>query len=154
MCISFVFYLYIHTIPKVGNNDPLTYFTSDFLSHIISYFVLIWVAYLFSVFNGRGDSLRWPRDTLYQLKWALTLPTSGGRSVSIVRIADWNHGVYFIYLFSCITSVPYDSLNEHSRNKDYPLNGIALLVIEMETSHMTSIKFIWSLGAFSIQGSA
>jgi hypothetical protein len=35
--------------------------------------------------NGRGDSLRWPRDTLYQLKLALTSPTSGGRSVGIVR---------------------------------------------------------------------
>jgi hypothetical protein len=33
--------------------------------------------------NGRGDSLRWPRDTLYPL--ALTSPTSGGRSVGIVR---------------------------------------------------------------------
>jgi hypothetical protein len=32
-----------------------------------------------------GDSLRWPRDTLYPLKLALTSPTSGGRSVGIVR---------------------------------------------------------------------
>jgi hypothetical protein len=29
--------------------------------------------------------LRWPRDTLYQLKLALTSATSGGRSVGIVR---------------------------------------------------------------------
>jgi hypothetical protein len=35
--------------------------------------------------NGRGDSLRWPRDTLYPLKLALTSPTSGGHSVGIVR---------------------------------------------------------------------
>jgi hypothetical protein len=34
--------------------------------------------------NGRGDSFRWPRDTLYPLKSALTLPTSGGSSVGIV----------------------------------------------------------------------
>jgi hypothetical protein len=34
--------------------------------------------------NGRGDSLRWPRDTLYPLKLALSLPTSGSRSVGIV----------------------------------------------------------------------
>jgi hypothetical protein len=34
--------------------------------------------------NGRGeDLLRWPRDTLYQQKLALTSPTSGGRSVGI-----------------------------------------------------------------------
>jgi hypothetical protein len=35
--------------------------------------------------NVRGDSLLWPRDTLYPLKLALTSPTSGGRSVGIVR---------------------------------------------------------------------
>jgi hypothetical protein len=29
----------------------------------------------------RGDPLRWPRDTLYPQKLALTSPTSGGRSV-------------------------------------------------------------------------
>jgi hypothetical protein len=35
--------------------------------------------------NGRGESLRWPRDTLYPLKLALTSPRRGGRSVGIVR---------------------------------------------------------------------
>jgi hypothetical protein len=34
---------------------------------------------------GRRNPSRWPRDTLYQQKLALTLPTSGGRSVGIVR---------------------------------------------------------------------
>jgi hypothetical protein len=34
--------------------------------------------------NGRKDSLRWPCDTLYPQKLALTSPTSGGRSVGIV----------------------------------------------------------------------
>jgi hypothetical protein len=32
-----------------------------------------------------GESLRWPRDTLYPLKLVLTSPTRGGRSVGIVR---------------------------------------------------------------------
>jgi hypothetical protein len=32
----------------------------------------------------RGNSLRWPRNTLQRL--ALTSPTSGGRSVGIVRL--------------------------------------------------------------------
>jgi hypothetical protein len=36
--------------------------------------------------NGRGDSLRWPRNTLYQQRLALTSPTGGGRSVGIVRL--------------------------------------------------------------------
>jgi hypothetical protein len=33
---------------------------------------------------GHGDSLRWPRDTLYPQKLALTSPTIGCRSVGIV----------------------------------------------------------------------
>jgi hypothetical protein len=35
---------------------------------------------------GRGDPLRWPRDTLYPQQLALTSPTSVGRSVGIVRL--------------------------------------------------------------------
>jgi hypothetical protein len=35
---------------------------------------------------GRGDPLRSPRDTLYQLKLALTSPTGFGSSVGIVRL--------------------------------------------------------------------
>jgi hypothetical protein len=34
---------------------------------------------------GSGDPLRWPCDTVYPQKLALTSPTSGGRSVGIVR---------------------------------------------------------------------
>jgi hypothetical protein len=33
---------------------------------------------------SRGDPSRWPRDTLYQQKLALTSPTCGSRSVGIV----------------------------------------------------------------------
>jgi hypothetical protein len=35
---------------------------------------------------GRGDPLRWPRDTLYPQKLALTSPTGGARSVGTVRL--------------------------------------------------------------------
>jgi hypothetical protein len=35
---------------------------------------------------GRGDPLRWPRDTFYQLKLALTSSKRCGRSVGIVRL--------------------------------------------------------------------
>jgi hypothetical protein len=35
---------------------------------------------------SRGDPLRWPRDTLYQLKLPLTSPTGCGRPVGIVRL--------------------------------------------------------------------
>jgi hypothetical protein len=34
---------------------------------------------------GRRDSSRWPRGNLYPQKLALTSPTSGGRSVGIIR---------------------------------------------------------------------
>jgi hypothetical protein len=44
--------------------------------------------------NDRGDPLRWPRDTLYQQKLAPTSPTSGGRSVGIVRLRTISHGVF------------------------------------------------------------
>jgi hypothetical protein len=43
--------------------------------------------------NGRGDPLRWSRDTLYPQKLTLTSPTSGGRSVGIVRLRTKDHGV-------------------------------------------------------------
>jgi hypothetical protein len=33
---------------------------------------------------GRREPSRWPRDTLYPQKLALTSPTRGGRSVGIV----------------------------------------------------------------------
>jgi hypothetical protein len=34
---------------------------------------------------GQRDPSRWPRGTLYPHKLAITSPTSGGRSVGIVR---------------------------------------------------------------------
>jgi hypothetical protein len=43
--------------------------------------------------NGRRDPLRWPRDTLYPQKLALTSPICGGRSVGIVRLRTKGHGV-------------------------------------------------------------
>jgi hypothetical protein len=51
--------------------------------------------------NGRGDSLRWPRDTIYPLKLALTSPTSGGRSVGIVRW--WTKAPEFLYVYTHVT---------------------------------------------------
>jgi hypothetical protein len=49
--------------------------------------------------NGRGDPLRWPRNTLYPQKLALASLTSGGRSVGIVRLRTTSHGDFFmVYL--------------------------------------------------------
>jgi hypothetical protein len=41
--------------------------------------------------NDREDPLRWPRDNLYPQKFALTSPTSVGRSVGIVRLRTKGH---------------------------------------------------------------
>jgi hypothetical protein len=46
---------------------------------------------------GRGDPLRWPRDTLYPQELALTPPTCGGRSVGIVRLRTKT--TEFVFLF-------------------------------------------------------
>jgi hypothetical protein len=43
--------------------------------------------------NGHRDPVRWPHDTLYLQKFALTSLTSGGRSVGIVRVRAKSHGV-------------------------------------------------------------
>jgi hypothetical protein len=45
--------------------------------------------------NFRGDPLRWPRDTLYQQKLALIMPTCGGRSVGTVRL--WTKATEFSF---------------------------------------------------------
>jgi hypothetical protein len=48
---------------------------------------------------GREDPLRWPRDTLYQLKLALTSPTGCGRSVGIVRLRTKATEFVCLFLF-------------------------------------------------------
>jgi hypothetical protein len=52
---------------------------------------------------GRGDPLRWPRDTIYPQKLALTLPTSGGRSVGIVRSRTKATELFMCFCWCCCT---------------------------------------------------
>jgi hypothetical protein len=52
---------------------------------------------------GRGDPLRWPGDTLYQLKLALTSPTGCGRSAGIVRLRTKTTEFYDIFKYLCET---------------------------------------------------
>jgi hypothetical protein len=52
----------------------------------------------------RRDPSRWPRRTLYPQKLVLISPTSGGRSVGIVSLADSDHGLLLLallLLFAC-----------------------------------------------------
>jgi hypothetical protein len=57
----------------------------------------------------RGDSLRWPRDTLCPLKLAPTSPTSCGRSVGIVRLRTKAAECWFFKIppkmFKCLVQV-------------------------------------------------
>jgi hypothetical protein len=55
-----------------------------------------------------GDSLRWTRNTLYPQKLALTLPTSGGPSVGIVRSRTKSTEFLFIFVFYRTTEVTAD----------------------------------------------
>jgi hypothetical protein len=51
---------------------------------------------------GHGDPLRWPRDTLCQLKLALTSPAGFGRSVGIVRLRTNTTELFlFPFILSC-----------------------------------------------------
>jgi hypothetical protein len=45
------------------------------------------------------DLLRWPHDTLYPLKLALTSSSSGGRSVGIVRWRTKPRIVFYYHVF-------------------------------------------------------
>jgi hypothetical protein len=65
--------------------------------------------------NGRGDPLRWPRDTLYPQNIALTSPTSGSRSVGIVRLRTKASEFVVCFAHTNHLCVPYDS----SVNSDY-----------------------------------
>jgi hypothetical protein len=50
---------------------------------------------------GRRDPSRWPRDTIHPHKLAIASPTSGGRSVGIVRSRTQTmEFVCFVYVIS------------------------------------------------------
>jgi hypothetical protein len=50
---------------------------------------------------GRRDPSRWPRGTLYPQKLAIPSPTSGGRSVGVVRSRTQNMN-FFVFFFTTI----------------------------------------------------
>jgi hypothetical protein len=58
--------------------------------------------------NGRGDPLLWPRDTLYPQKLALSSPTSGGRSVGILRLRTTGHGFFCASATQCLVKFMND----------------------------------------------
>jgi hypothetical protein len=50
---------------------------------------------------GRRDPSRWPRGTLYPHKLAINSPTSGSRSVGIVRSRNQTTEFFFIIIVGC-----------------------------------------------------
>jgi hypothetical protein len=62
--------------------------------------------------------LRWPRDTLYQLKLALTSPTGCGRSVGIVRLrtktTKFSFSLRQVFCTSCTGRALFWPVNSHS----------------------------------------
>jgi hypothetical protein len=57
---------------------------------------------------NRGDPLRLPRDTLYQLKLALTSPAGCGRSIGIVRVqTKTTEFVFFNVQFEIFTAMSF-----------------------------------------------
>jgi hypothetical protein len=75
---------------------------------------------------GRGDSLRWPRGTLYPQKLALTSLRSGGRSVGIVR--SQTEATELVCVFIYFFAAPFLSLPHWQKafarfvGIGYPLN--------------------------------
>jgi hypothetical protein len=68
---------------------------------------------------GRGDPVRWSRDTLYPQKLTLTSPTSGGRSVGVVRLRTKATEFYSFFVdrskICCFSVLQQWSLDSHVR---------------------------------------
>jgi hypothetical protein len=80
--------------------------------------------------NGRGDSLRSPSDILYPQKLALTSPTSGGRSVGIVRLQTKTMEFLFIYIWTKNTNC----FTDPTQNMRYPCNMYQVRVARCKSS--------------------
>jgi hypothetical protein len=52
---------------------------------IVYLFLIVFISDVESLEYGRRDPSRWPRSALYPQNLAPTSPTSGGRSVGIIR---------------------------------------------------------------------
>jgi hypothetical protein len=78
---------FIHKHPQIEGSDFMV-----ILSNRDNYSLCVLV-FLYLIFI----ILRWPRDTLHLQKLALTSPTSGGRSVGIVRLQTTSHGVFLVF---------------------------------------------------------
>jgi hypothetical protein len=75
--------------------------------------------------NGLGFPFRWPRDILYPLKLALTSPTSGGRSVGVVRLLT--KATEFVFVcYSFVDIVLCYRLDDQKSEIRFPVGRIFL----------------------------
>jgi hypothetical protein len=84
---------------------------------------------------SRVSLLRWPRDTLYPLKLALTSPTSGGRSVGI-HVVHWRTKApeYLLCVITLYVKVKYWKGGEGTL-PNYPVNSMLVC------SH--TLRYLW-----------
>jgi hypothetical protein len=79
---------------------------------------------------GRGDPLRWPRNTLYPQKLPLTSPISGGHSVGIVRLRTkaTEFLLFDYYMFCTIWNMSLEELPQFYRYVSFErfkrINGV------------------------------
>jgi hypothetical protein len=86
---------------------------------------------------GRGESLRLPRDTLYPRKFALTSPTSGGRSVGIVR--SWTEAKEFSLVFLLMNYILFRRAAWLEADQSL---GCDLRTYKSMTTFVTQTKFV------------
>jgi hypothetical protein len=87
-------------------------------------------------------SMRWPGDTLYPQKLALTSPTSGGRSVGIVRLRNKSTEFFFWVqrrsIFDQLFSVYWRYIFRPNR----PSSGVEAVVIKESAAHCNAVSFL------------
>jgi hypothetical protein len=73
---------------------------------------------------GRRNPSRWQRDILYPQKLAPTSPTSGGRSVGIVRSLTKATESFLTWNYSALSSqTEFGNSGVHIINSDYSFKG-------------------------------
>jgi hypothetical protein len=98
-------FLFVKLLLLVGDYTK-TLFSMYWVQHRISFeliYVMVGESSLENREHGRRDPSHWPRGTHYPQKSALTSPTSGGHSVSIV--CSWTQATengWWILIFCCI----------------------------------------------------
>jgi hypothetical protein len=96
--------------------------------------------------DGRGDTLRWPRDTLYPQELVLTSPTCGGRSVGVVRLRTEN--TEFVFVLFCRSCNLLYSLSSAIRSSCVTFFKCSLMLHYLQPTQSTNSIWMTSLYIF------